>query len=62
MPTTNEQKMKAMSRVSLMILRKRMIARAPIIPSPRARLSPIACITVAATMELRIMACAKFLE
>jgi hypothetical protein len=36
-----------------------MMASAPSIPNPLARLSPIDCITIAATMDARIRACRK---
>jgi hypothetical protein len=39
------------------VVRNLIIAKAPSIPSPLARLSPMACITVAATMETNINDC-----
>ena len=46
----------------LTLLRNLMIASAPNIPRPRARLSPMAIITIAATIEDKTIAWKKFLE
>lgn len=54
MPTTSEQKMNATSRVSLITLRKRIIAKAPISPTAVMMLLPITAITIATTTVIKI--------
>jgi hypothetical protein len=55
-PAANAANMKIRSLESLKFVLNRIIARAPIIPSPLAKLSPIACIITAETIELNIIA------
>ena len=61
-PAPSAAKRNIISRGSLKLVRKRTMESAPSIPSPRPTLSPMACITVAATTELRTSAWTKFRE
>jgi hypothetical protein len=53
-PTAIEVNMKTMFLGFLKVVLNLIIAKAPNIPKPRARLSPIACITVATGIEIKI--------